>query len=86
MGTLQLKRLTSADRVLYTPLLGEPVYDLTNKAFYVGDGVTLGGLLTPNLSALIPNVSNTTLSGTPKVFTLYDGATPYYIKAYPTKV
>lgn len=28
---------------------------------------------------------DTTLSGTPKIFTLYDGSTPYYIKAYPTK-
>ena len=31
-------------------------------------------------------IANTTLSGTPKIFTLYDGATPYYVKAYPTKV
>jgi hypothetical protein len=28
---------------------------------------------------------DTTLSGTPKVFTIYSGATPYYFKAYPTK-
>ena len=26
-----------------------------------------------------------TLSGTQKVFTIYDGETPYYFKAYPTK-
>lgn len=26
-----------------------------------------------------------TLSGTPKIFTIYDGTTPYYFKAYPTK-
>lgn len=31
------------------------------------------------------SVADATLSGTPKVFTVYDGATPYYFKAYPTK-
>ena len=31
------------------------------------------------------NVVDTTLSGTPKVFVVYDGVTPYYFKAYPTK-
>ena len=33
------------------------------------------------------SVADTTLSGTPKIITLTDSAgTPYYIKAYPTKV
>ena len=31
------------------------------------------------------DVADTTLSGTPRVFVIYDGATPYYFKAYPTK-
>jgi len=32
------------------------------------------------------NVVDTTLSGTPKVFTMYDsGGSPYYFKGYPTK-
>ena len=30
-------------------------------------------------------IADTTLSGAPKVFVIYDGATPYYFKAYPTK-
>ena len=51
-----------------------------------GTGKWVKKTLAETQTILIPNVSNTTLSGTPKVFTLYDGATPYYIKAYPTKV
>ena len=31
------------------------------------------------------DVADTTLSGTPRVFVIYDGETPYYFKAYPTK-
>ena len=35
----------------------------------------------------LPEVADTTLSGAPVVFTIYDDAgTPYYFKAYPTKV
>jgi hypothetical protein len=34
----------------------------------------------------IPEITDTTLSGTPVVFTIYDDSgTPYYFKAYPTK-
>jgi len=32
------------------------------------------------------SIADATLSGVPKIFTIYDGATPYYVKAYPTKV
>jgi len=35
---------------------------------------------------IVAAISDTTLSGVPKIFTIYDGATPYYVKAYPTKV
>ena len=32
------------------------------------------------------NIADTTLSGTPKVFVIYDSTgTPYYFKAYPVK-
>lgn len=30
-------------------------------------------------------IADTTLSGAPKVFVIYDGTTPYYFKAYPNK-
>ncbi len=30
-------------------------------------------------------IADATLSGTPRVFVIYDGETPYYFKAYPTK-
>ena len=45
---------------------------------------------TEKMSIADPQVSNdvadTTLSGTPKIFSIKDSAgTPYYFKAYPTK-
>lgn len=42
----------------------------------------------PNIVEIHVSIADTTLSGTPKVFTVYDddGITPYYFKAYPTKV
>lgn len=43
-GPLQLRRLTSAQRVLVTPAAGEPIYDKTLKRLFMGDGVTLGGI------------------------------------------
>jgi hypothetical protein len=34
------------------------------------------------------DIADTTLSGMPRVFVIYpvDGSTPYYVKAYPTKL
>lgn len=34
---------------------------------------------------VVAAATDATLSGTPKIFTVYDGETPYYVKAYPTK-
>ena len=53
------------------------------------DGTTIGST-TPAAAAFtqiaIPDIADTTLSGAPKVFVIYDDSgTPYYIKAYPTK-
>lgn len=45
MGTtLKLIRGSTAARVAYTAAQGEGVYDITQKALYVGDGSTAGGL------------------------------------------
>lgn len=56
MSVLQLKRGTTAQVGAYTPVIGEPVYNVTLKSFSIGDGVTPGGvnpaLSSPNLSAL----------------------------------
>ncbi len=46
--------------------------------------ITTAALSVTALSIGTP-ASDATLSGTPKVFVLYDGSTPYYFKAYPTK-
>lgn len=43
------------------------------------------GTLTTDKLVTTDNIVDTTLSGTPKIFLIYDGATPYYFKAYPTK-
>lgn len=54
------------------------------------DGTTIGAT-TPAAGTFttiktMDNIADTTLSGTPKVFVIYDSAgTPYYFKAYPTK-
>jgi len=44
MGTLQLRRLTTTNRLLIIPANGEPIYDLDLKIIYIGDGSTLGGV------------------------------------------
>lgn len=40
---LKLKRGLEADRLLYTPQIGELVYTTDNKQIFVGDGTTAGG-------------------------------------------
>ena len=40
---LQLRRYQNSERIEFIPAEGEPVYDLTEKRLYVGDGVTPGG-------------------------------------------
>jgi hypothetical protein len=55
---LRLRRGTNVERQLLTPLEGELIYTTDTKSLYVGDGVTLGGVLI----AASGEVSNT-LSG-----------------------
>jgi len=47
--------------------------------------VTVMGSLTTNHLKTTDTVVDETLSGVPRVFVIYYGSTPYYIKAYPTK-
>lgn len=42
---LQVRRGTNAQRLLITPLPGELIYTTDTKNVYVGDGITLGGIL-----------------------------------------
>jgi hypothetical protein len=42
---LQIRRGTDSERLLITPLQGELIYTVDTKKVYVGDGVTLGGIL-----------------------------------------
>lgn len=41
---LQIRRGTTAERTSITPLAGELIYDTTERAVYVGDGATAGGV------------------------------------------
>ena len=41
---LQVKRGTTAERLSYTPLVGELIFDTSTKALYVGDGAASGGI------------------------------------------
>jgi len=66
--------------------------DLTNIAITGGSisgaDITVGAAKTLDVSAgttKMANIADATLSGTLKVFVIYDGTTPYYIKGYPTK-
>ena len=42
---LRLRRGTNVERQLLTPLEGELIYTTDTKSLYVGDGITLGGVL-----------------------------------------
>jgi len=44
MGILQLRRLTTTQRMAMVPADGEPIWDKTLKVLYVGDGATTGGV------------------------------------------
>lgn len=42
---LQIKRGLEANRLSYTPALGEPIFITDTKKVYVGDGATAGGII-----------------------------------------
>ena len=49
---LQLRRGTESDRLLITPASGEPLYTTDTRKFYIGDGVTPGGILLADAGAI----------------------------------
>lgn len=53
---LRLKRGTTAERLTYTPLVGELVYDTDQKAIYIGDGSIVGGKLLASGSEIIDDL------------------------------
>lgn len=60
---LRLRRGTSAERLLITPLQGELVYVTDTKQLYVGDGATVGGVLVGPVGADIVNDATPQLGG-----------------------
>lgn len=42
--SFQLRRGTDAERLTITPAEGEPIYTTDTKRFFIGDGVTVGGV------------------------------------------
>ena len=55
--SLQIRRGTTADRLSITPIEGELIYDTVEKALYVGDGTTVGGIATAPSS--VSNIEDT---------------------------
>jgi hypothetical protein len=53
---LRLKRGTTAERLTYTPLVGELVYDINLKAIYIGDGAIVGGKLLASGREIIDDI------------------------------
>jgi len=53
---LRLKRGTTAERLTYTPLNGELVYDTDQKAIYIGDGALTGGKLLASGGTIIDDI------------------------------
>ena len=58
---LQIRRGTNAQRLLYTPIVGELVFvtdylSATVDPIYVGDGVTLGGVAVGQNAVLAGNM------------------------------
>ena len=41
---LQFRKVTEADRLTITPIIGEPLYSIDTRKLYIGDGVTIGGV------------------------------------------
>ena len=57
---LQVRRGTNTERLDYTPLQGELIYDTTTKQLYVGDGTTAGGVISVLGSGSLDDVVNDT--------------------------
>lgn len=55
--SLQIRRGPSIDRLSITPVEGELIYDVNEKALYVGDGSTVGGVATAPTS--VANIETT---------------------------
>jgi len=53
--SLQLRRGTDSDRLSIIPASGEPLFTTDTKKFYIGDGVTPGGLLLADANAADSN-------------------------------
>ena len=41
---LQIRRGPTADRMSYTPVVGELIWDTSTNSLYIGNGTTTGGL------------------------------------------
>lgn len=48
---LQIRRGPTADRVAFTPVEGELIFDTQSKSLYIGDGSTTGGIAAAGLTA-----------------------------------
>lgn len=51
-SVLQIKRGTDAERLAVIPAAGEPIWCIDTQSFYMGNGVTLGGVTPSNLGGV----------------------------------
>lgn len=91
-GSILVRRGPTTDRVAFCPLQGEIIYDTTLDRFYIGDGITFGGVGTnqrdfPNTGVMIKGTSvdsflvapgKTTISDPAFQFLAYDKANAIY--------
>lgn len=69
-GSILLRRGPTADRLAFCPLNGEIIYDTDTNMFYVGDGVTYGGVSVvqrtfPSRGVMIKGTSSETFTVAP---------------------
>ena len=75
-ATLRLRQGTNSDRLLITPATGEPIWVTDTKKFYIGDGITSGGLFMSPITILgSGNIIVSTVSGVSTVSATQNG--PY---------
>ena len=69
-GSILLRRGPTADRLAFCPLVGEIIYDTDTNMFYIGDGVTYGGVSVvqrtfPSRGVMIKGTSSESFSVAP---------------------
>lgn len=71
--TLQVKRGTSAERLGFIPLIGEPFFDTTISGLFIGNGTTSGGILLSGASVRADDNTTIILDNGTTISGVYQG-------------